>query len=103
MLRAGGRFADHVLRFVTRRVRSVEDITQNVMPRLHRAALEESEQIEAWLHRVALEAIADVDERQYGRGSGPRELGPAAARPLESVVFLARSDRLSESGRVPER
>jgi RNA polymerase sigma-70 factor (ECF subfamily) len=61
---------DHVLRFVARRVRSLEDaedITQNVMLRLHRAELEEIEQIEAWVHRVALNAIADHYRRAVRR------------------------------------
>lgn len=60
----------HVLRFVARRVRSVEDaedITQNVMLRLHRAEREEIEQIEAWVHRVALNAIADHYRRAVRR------------------------------------
>ena len=70
-LAEGGRDVhDRVLRFVAQRVRSredAEDITQNVMLRLHRADLQEIEQVGAWVHRVAVNAIADHYRRAVRR------------------------------------
>jgi RNA polymerase sigma-70 factor (ECF subfamily) len=61
-----------VLGFVSRRVRSredAEDITQEVMLRIHRhsADLEHVERMGAWVHRIAANAIADHYRRPARR------------------------------------
>jgi RNA polymerase sigma-70 factor, ECF subfamily len=61
-----------VLRYVSRRVRSredAEDITQEVMLRIHRhsADLEHAERMAAWIYRIAANAIADHYRRPARR------------------------------------
>jgi RNA polymerase sigma-70 factor, ECF subfamily len=61
---------DHVLGLVARRVRSIEDaedITQDVMLRLHRTELGAVEHLGAWVHRIALNAVADHYRRAVRR------------------------------------
>lgn len=61
---------DHVLGLVARRVRRIEDaedITQDVMLRLHRTQLERVEHVGAWVHRVAVNAITDHYRRAARR------------------------------------
>ena len=61
---------DHVLGLVARRVRRIEDaedITQDVMLRLHRTQLEGVEHVGAWVHRVAVNAITDHYRRAARR------------------------------------
>jgi len=61
-----------VLSFVSRRVRSredAEDIAQEVMLRIHRhsADLERADRMDAWVHRIASNAIADHYRRSARR------------------------------------
>jgi RNA polymerase sigma-70 factor (ECF subfamily) len=61
---------DHVLGLVARRVRRIEDaedIAQEVMLRLHRTELGAVEHLGAWVHRVALNAVADHYRRAVRR------------------------------------
>jgi RNA polymerase sigma-70 factor (ECF subfamily) len=63
---------EHVLRFVTRRVErreDAEDITQEVMLRIvrHRDQLEQVQRMDAWVQRVAANAIADHYRRAARR------------------------------------
>jgi RNA polymerase sigma-70 factor, ECF subfamily len=81
-----------VLRYVSRRVRSredAEDITQEVMLRIHRhsADLEHAERMAAWVYRIAANAIADHYRRPArrelpsGQAEDVPELEHAAAGP----------------------
>ena len=63
---------DGVLRYVARRVRShadAEDITQEVMLRIlrHGDELEHVERVDAWVHRIAANVIADHFRRAVRR------------------------------------
>src|SRR5688572_26869703 len=69
---ADPRLHDVVLRYVARRVRShadAEDITQDVMVRIirHSAELEDVVRMDAWLRRLAANAIADHFRRAVRR------------------------------------
>jgi RNA polymerase sigma-70 factor, ECF subfamily len=81
-------FVDGLRAFVARRVpeRDAEDVAQDVMVRLHRAAgsLRDSGRAESWVYGIARRTIAD-----YYRSRGP---GPAAESLADPEELTATGD-----------
>jgi len=105
--RTRGELHARVLGYVSRRVRTredAEDITQEVMLRIHRhsADLEHADRLAAWVYRIAANAIADHYRRPARRElpsgqaadvpelePGPAELGSVEPTPDDLREVLA--------------